>query len=93
MPRERDRTEMDCAHCGERFGKNPDAVLCVEPVTDGPSYCRRKGVTSKGHIETCKKLAGHAGKHRFSGKGDPLPADPTFHEACYRAHKQAQEAV
>ena len=82
MIRERDRAETRCAGCGEMFGAHPNAVVCIEPVQHAERGCRRGG-----RREWCRKLAGHTGRCRFTGAAELLPADPHWHEACWRARK------
>lgn len=88
-----DRADCVCDRCGEPF--EPDEVLCWRPPLppdDEVRSCPRKGVTSAGHVETCRKLEGHAGKHRFTGEGDPQPGGRHYHERCHR-QLRAEEAT
>ena len=81
MIRERDRTQTRCAGCGELLGGRPNGVVCIEPIRHAEAGCRRR----RGRGEHCRKVAGHDGRCRFSGQSDLLPADPTWHEACWLA--------
>lgn len=89
MPFERDRTEQRCEHCGRLFGDTPDAPVLIKPITDGPTFCRKKGINGHNGVERCRRLLGpngepHAGRCVFRGEGDAAPADPAYHEACWR---------
>lgn len=83
MIRERDRTETTCAGCGELLGASPDGVVCIQPIQHAEVGCRARGPGRS----RCRKLDGHTGRCKFTGPAEPLPADPTWHEACWRARR------